>query len=283
MYLLRGYKFCADDTLLVINLHSHDKEWNSKPERDILMDKIVGLQLQARTISESAFRNQSPLLRIHMALLGRTTSRAEDVPLCASSIIGKDITSIASGPSDLQSRYKAFYILVGRIPNLVLWVDGVKRLSISPVRWAPALIGPGSHFGEMLLGGTLTSTCDERGLHLSNHHPGFMVQHLEVGSSSTQDTLPSSLRVISTETNEPCGTLLTKDIRDLNEEPRLMPLPGPSVKLAILVWEGNRPSSIDDKVIIVLIEPRPGEVDVYAEDIDEAPSGSTDVTQLVTA
>lgn len=165
---------------------------------------------------------------IRHAIESRTTSRAEDVPLCAASLFGKDITPIASGPSDIQSRYKAFYILVGQVPDGVLRTDQAERLTIRPFRWAPASITacPLSTLKTY----NRDYLCDEQGLHV--RHAGFMIDGHKMGNLCR--TMPTQgWQLTSSETGEIHGTLSIGGHRDC-KEPARVPLPLPDVILAVI-------------------------------------------------
>ena len=75
---------------------------------------------------------------IALAIEHRTTSKAEDVPLCVTSLLGKDMAPILAA-DDLEGRMANFYVLVREIPLGILWAraTGLKKLTAAPFRWAP--------------------------------------------------------------------------------------------------------------------------------------------------
>ncbi|KAI0662749.1 hypothetical protein C8Q70DRAFT_581033 [Cubamyces menziesii] len=126
---------------------------------------------------------------IFQALHRRSTSKAEDIPICAASIFDMDLTPILSA-HDAQKRIAAFYAQLRSIPEGTLWMHdlGVERLSIAPFRWAPLHIT--AIPDQYLYMGTQDITCDDRGLHV--RYAGFFVDAGPSWHSSARHVLVSA-------------------------------------------------------------------------------------------
>jgi len=137
-------------------------------ERELLNETAVMLMLGEQIPSVRAIRDQtrtilSPFSIIRSAIEHRTTSKAEDMPVCIASLMGKDLSTILS-TSDVERRMGSFYVLMREIPIRVLWpLRQPEKLSISPFRWAPRSITdcvPSDFMGEEF------GICDETGVHI---------------------------------------------------------------------------------------------------------------------
>lgn len=151
-------------------LHSLDRNVNelTAEERELLNETAVMLMLGEQIPSVRAIRDQtrtilSPFSIIRSAIEHRATSKAEDMPVCIASLMGKDLSTILS-TSDVERRMGSFYVLMREIPIRMLWpLRQPEKLSISPFRWAPRSITecvPSDFMGEEF------GICDEAGVHI---------------------------------------------------------------------------------------------------------------------
>ena len=150
-------------------------------ERSVLDEIGIILLLAEQIPSVRAVRSDvvggwSPLYSIALAIEHRTTSKAEDVPLCVTSLLGKDVAPILAA-DDLEGRMANFYVLVREIPLGILWAraTGLKKLTAAPFRWAPCSLAHCPHTAFM---GWPIVVCDTSGLHV--RYPGFILK-LDVG------------------------------------------------------------------------------------------------------
>ncbi|KAF9459303.1 hypothetical protein BDZ94DRAFT_1312503 [Collybia nuda] len=147
-------------------------------ERTILNDYHIMMELGAQIPSVHMMRNMregwSPFQVIHSALAHRSTSKAEDVPVCIASLLGKDICTILS-TEGVEQRMAKFYILMREIPCGVIWDTGPGKMSIRPFRWAPSSINacPEPQFNLKWN----TGICDSLGLHV--RYGGFVFAEIE--------------------------------------------------------------------------------------------------------
>ncbi|KAI6143762.1 hypothetical protein BKA82DRAFT_3919954, partial [Pisolithus tinctorius] len=112
-------------------------------EQSLLHDRGIMLELGAQLPSVGMMRNMrqgwSPFKVIHSAIEHRSTSKAEDVPVCIASLLGKDLSTILSG-ANVEQQMVNFYVLMWEVPLGVMWCEEPEKLSIKPFRWAPLSI-----------------------------------------------------------------------------------------------------------------------------------------------
>ncbi|KAI0663604.1 hypothetical protein C8Q70DRAFT_1050267 [Cubamyces menziesii] len=190
---------------------------------------LLGERLPSVRAMRTMRKDWSPFYIVCSAIKHRTTSKAEDVPLCVGSLLGLDISTIAHAP-DGAHRLKAFYVLMRVIPYSVLWVEDVDKLGIAPFRWAPVSITV-FPFSTTILPDPHDGICDEEGLHV-RPYSSFMVK--SVVGNDLQDAMPSRLRLVDAETNAHYGALW------LSMDRRVVPLPTPDRKLAIILGSPER-------------------------------------------
>ena len=215
-------------------------------ERTLLHDNGVMLELGAQLPSVGMMRNMrpgwSPFRVIYSAIEHRSTSKAEDVPVCIASLLGKDLSTILSG-ADVEERMANFYLLMREIPLGVMWCEGPEKLSIKPFRWAPLSITACSQTTVM---GWEDCTCDPAGLHVK--YGGFVFAEREEGRLGSEATLPHVIDMVSAETGGGLGQLFDlprrtrREIslqRDLAVIVRHDDRPGMNPTAAIVVIEGT--------------------------------------------
>ena len=146
----RNLRWTADDALM---------------DGDALMHTILRIKPPAFQFDDLSGRDAFE------ALSHRSTSKEEDMPVCAASILGMDLAPILS-VHDLQDRLAAFYRQLRSIPEGVLWADdpAIRRLTVKPFRWAPININT---FPDDALG-MEDVRCDVRGLHV--RYAGFVLR-----------------------------------------------------------------------------------------------------------
>ncbi|KAJ7257577.1 hypothetical protein B0H12DRAFT_1232599 [Mycena haematopus] len=151
-------------------------------ERSILLDNGVMLELGAQIPSIHAMRDMrkgwSPFRVIYSAIEHRSTSRAEDVPVCITSLLGKDLSTILSA-SDVESRMANFYVLMREVPLGIMWCERPDRLTHKPFRWAPTSITACPQTAFM---GWEDGICDSAGLHV--RYRGFVLDIEEEGTDA---------------------------------------------------------------------------------------------------
>ncbi|KAI0329717.1 hypothetical protein GY45DRAFT_1435246 [Cubamyces sp. BRFM 1775] len=201
-------------------------------ERILLCDDWLMIHLGERLPSVRAMRimrkDWSPFYVVCTAIQHRTTSKAEDVPLCVGSLLGFDISTIAHAP-DGEHRLKAFYILMRVIPYSVLWVEDVEKLGIAPFRWAPVSITVFPFSAASLEPND--GRCDEEGLHV-RPYSSFVVK--DVVASDLQGAMPDRFRLVDSEKGLHYGALW------LSRDRRAVPLPTLDRKMAIIIASPER-------------------------------------------
>ena len=197
--------------------------------RALLMEQGVMLLLGEQLPSVRAARvmreGWSPLYVVHGAIEHRSTSKAEDEPLCVASLLGIDVASIVGAGSGEGARMAVFYKLVRDVPCGVLWVQDVKRLSMAPFRWAPASIAecPGTTFM-----GWEDGMCDDEGLHVrysgclleslsSDQPPDVLPERFSIESSSTGSASHGSMRISRGHASVPLQTGVKMGIMTLGK------------------------------------------------------------------
>ncbi|KAH9892485.1 hypothetical protein C8Q73DRAFT_782020 [Cubamyces lactineus] len=230
-------------------------------ERTLLYDDGVMLLLGEQLPSVRAMRvmreGWSPFRAIYSATEHRTTSKAEDVPLCVASLLGLDITTIVHAP-DGEHRLKAFYLLMRVIPHSVLWVEDAAKLSIVPFRWAPSSVAacPLSAF----LGKWDNDICDEEGLH-TRPYSSFMLEDIAADDRQDRDasSFPSRFRLVDAGTGAHYGALWHSKDR------RAVPLPGPDRTIAIIMRSPERGGKMPNAAFILVTRDSTGIDDGEAE------------------
>ena len=166
---------------------------------EILLDSAVFSQLLVR-IPPFAHHEDSMAGRdVLGALKHRSTSKEEDIPLCAASILRMDITPILSAP-DQHHRLAAFYRQLRGIPEGIVWIHdpAVEKVTVVPYRWAPARLTaiPETFYFQSME--DLYS--DERGAHV--RYAGFILdpECVEVPANGT-------IRLASATTGEVFGVI----------------------------------------------------------------------------
>ncbi|KAI0749838.1 hypothetical protein C8Q80DRAFT_1164244 [Daedaleopsis nitida] len=176
------------------------------PERALLDEIGVILLLGEQIPSVRVMREGtgsgvwSPFKVIFSSIEHRTTSKAEDIPLCLASLMGKDVSSILSS-TNLEQRMASFYMVMRTIPAGLIWNQGAQRLGMAPFRWAPlslAECGASSCMGWPNFG-----VCDAAGLHIQ--YPGFIFKELR--ANETRTDLPERLTLVYAPTGKVAGTL----------------------------------------------------------------------------
>jgi hypothetical protein len=224
-------------------LDDHTTEYQAEERR--LLEEVGVIMLLAEQIpSVHAMRvmreGWSPFRVVYSAIEHRTTSKAEDVPVCIASLLGKDISSILSA-SDIQHRMAAFYLLMHQIPDGVVWVDRVERLDFSPFQWAPSSIGACPQTTFM---GWEDDICDEQGLHVT--HSGFRFNQLEARGMQP-GKLPTRFRLVSTEGDTIYGAAwpsLSRTTITLE----------PNMKLALMTRSKAHPSPEPNAAVVLIHE-----------------------------
>ena len=109
---------------------------------------------------------------VFRALNGRLTSKAEDVPVCAASLLGLDLSPILAAP-DPHRRVAALYQQMPVVPENLLWIHDptIEKLSVAPFRWAPLHI-TSIPSGYLSMGGEDIKR-DDRGAHAC--YAGFIL------------------------------------------------------------------------------------------------------------
>lgn len=173
-------------------------------ERSLLHDKGMMLELGAQLPSVGMMRNMregwSPFRVIHSAIEHRSTSKAEDVPICIASLLGKDLSTILSG-ANVEQRMANFYVLMGEVPLGVMWCEGPEKLSIKPFRWAPLSI---TACPQTTFMGWDDCVCDSAGLHV--RYGGFVFAESEE-EHGLEAILPRTIDLVSAETGGVLGQL----------------------------------------------------------------------------
>lgn len=167
-------------------------------ERTLLNDYRIIMELGDQIPSVHMMRNMregwSPFQVIYTALEHRSTSKAEDAPVCVASLLGKDISMILS-TADVEQRMANFYILMREIPCGVIWYNGSEKLRKTPFRWVPSSMTacPIYHFYMKWN----TGICDSAGLHVK--YGGFVFAEIEEERRETEATLPQDFSVGETD------------------------------------------------------------------------------------
>ncbi|KAI0387988.1 hypothetical protein F5Y04DRAFT_15678 [Hypomontagnella monticulosa] len=162
---------------------------------DLLYETHLMTFLEDRIPSVSAIRDprfDTKFQKVMHAVQNRSTSKAEDEPICLASLLGLDLQSI-SDAKDTENRMIEFYKLLRELPTAILFSEfGVpdflaKNLTTPPYRWAPksllSLEQPmeitnavsGMRFADPPL--PLYGSCEDDGLHI--RHPGFLFDDSE--------------------------------------------------------------------------------------------------------
>jgi len=164
-------------------------------ERVLLVENGIMLLLGENIPSVRAMRSMrkgwSPFYVIYSAIKRRATSKAEDIPVCIASLLGKDLSAIVS-VSGVEQRMANFYLVMRNVPMGILWYKGeqVTRLSIRPFRWAPMSI---TTFGSTAFQGWPDGICDESGCHIGAG--GFLFAEGETERHGLGKTLPSVFNI----------------------------------------------------------------------------------------
>ncbi|KAG2158325.1 uncharacterized protein EDB93DRAFT_1246176 [Suillus bovinus] len=184
-------------------------------ERSLLLDDGMMLELGAQLPSVGMMRNMrqgwSPFSVIYSAIEHRSTSKAEDVPICIASLLGKDLSTIISG-ADVEQRMANFYVLMREVPLGVMWCEGPERLSIKPFRWAPLSI---SACPPTTFMGWEDCVCDSAGLHVK--YGGFIFAESEEERHDSKAILPHVIDMVSAETGGVLGRLSDLPILERRE------------------------------------------------------------------
>ncbi|KAI0828594.1 hypothetical protein BC628DRAFT_79832 [Trametes gibbosa] len=218
-------------------------------EREFLCETGVILLLGEQIPSARAMRDPrkgwSHLGAVYDAIEHRTTSKAEDVPVCIASIMGWDVRPILAA-RDVEARQEAFYLLAGTVPDRVLWLERIETLRRAPFRWAPASLTVCPPFtfrkGD-------NAMCDARGLHVS--YPGFLINVAH--ARGRHAVLPARFRLVSEsgEADAPYGMLWP------SLSSTQVPLE-PADRLALIV-RSSVPSAVEPNAAVVRIEREAGE------------------------
>ena len=215
-------------------------------EHDLLNEHGVLLLLGEQLPSLRGMHNMrdhwAPFRMLFTALEHRTTSKAEDTPLCVTSLLGKDVSSILSG-SGLEQRMANFYVLMREIPAGFLWVERAKKIATAPFRWAPVSI---TDCPESTFMGWPNVTCDAAGLHV--RYAGFILK--ELVSNTVHEVLPHRFVLVSADSGKTLGRLQPSSESHASKNPvRLKP----GLKLAIMVRRPPPPVlPTPDAAIVVL-------------------------------
>lgn len=179
-------------------IEAHTTEIQAE-ERTILNDYGIMLELGAQIPSVRAMRNiregWSPFQVVYTAIEHRSTSKAEDIPVCITSLLGKDLSTILS-TENVEQRMANFYVLMGEVPCGVIWhwyKGEAERLSAKPFRWVPSSITtcPLSHFFMKWN----TGICDAAGLHV--RYRGFVFAEKEEEQHGVEAVLPRVFNIAS--------------------------------------------------------------------------------------
>ncbi|KAH9898474.1 hypothetical protein C8Q73DRAFT_403074 [Cubamyces lactineus] len=187
---------------------------------------------------------------IFQALHRRSTSKAEDITICAASVFDMDLTPILSA-HDAQKRIAAFYGQLRSMPEGILWTHDpdIEKLTIAPFRWAPLRIT--AIPDQYLYMGTRDITCDDGGLHV--RYAGFFVDRGSLCSSDTRYVLVS----VSTGKETVYGVISTLlPIREHSKAPRVSS--STSTRLAIILMPHDLAATSDRRfpnAAVVEVEP----------------------------
>lgn len=172
-------------------------------ERHLLFDFGVMVELGAQIPSVRAMRvmrkGWSPFRVIYSAVEYRSTSKAEDVPVCVASLLGLDVSTILSAETTEQ-RMVNFYLLMREVPSGVLWCHQAQKLSTPPFRWALSSITdcPATTYWDWANG-----ICDVDGLHV--RYSGFVFaqdEGKETPDGMPEDVLPRFCTIAAPETGD---------------------------------------------------------------------------------
>ena len=111
--------------------------------RDLIISKtsssLYGLRTELSSPTGLADIESSinSIISVPFSLLGRSTSRAGDEPICICTLLGYDLTPVLKFPaSDIENRMMAFWKQVSNVPPGIIF-NGGTRLKSQGFRWAP--------------------------------------------------------------------------------------------------------------------------------------------------
>ncbi|KAF9456350.1 hypothetical protein BDZ94DRAFT_1292900 [Collybia nuda] len=210
-------------------------------ERGLLNDYGVMLELGAQVPSIHAMRDMregwSPFRVIYNALEHRSTSKAEDIPVCVAFLMGKNVSTILSA-TGMEQRMAEFYMVMREVPHGVIWCERPQKLSIKPFRWAPLSITACPQSAFM---GQEAGICDSAGLHV--RYRGFIFH--ESYEWNEGGTFPRAFNIISAETGEVLGQLS----RPRQRAPWEIPL---QQNLAVIMRQDAHPGILPTAAFVVV-------------------------------
>ncbi|KAF7350751.1 Het domain protein [Mycena sanguinolenta] len=204
-------------------LRHADKTEIRAEERTILLESAIMLELGAQIPSIHVMRDMregwSQFRVIYYAIEHRSTSKAEDIPICITSLLGKDLSTILS-TAEAESRMASFYVLMREIPLGVMWCE-------RPEKVGPQTVSLGTHVYHLL----------------PSKYRGFT---LDIEEEDVETTLPDAFN-IATET----GEVLAKLIRHSQRARWDIPM---QQNLALVLRQDDRSAVLFPRAAIVAVE-----------------------------
>jgi hypothetical protein len=167
----------SDGPLLFNNLFSRASRMLSPYHSEKAL-QVLATRLPQRTLLSHT------LVDLSTALEYRTTSRAEDEPLCLGSILGLDVEKILD-QSTASERMQAWYSMLRELPADILFLNTPWRLTVPGYLWAPAsFLSHGKSLSALTADRKFRRTGTVTGRGLLVDVMGFLVSDLEPSKPS---------------------------------------------------------------------------------------------------